>query len=102
MTWPWRRRAAEERRIHCLRVHVLLQRYLDGELDDPRTVRRIAVHLEECHKCGLEAAAYRQVKDALNRRAAPSADALDRLRAFGESLARGEEPPRPGGDTRAG
>ncbi|NUR05210.1 MAG: zf-HC2 domain-containing protein [Streptomyces sp.] len=69
----------------CLRAARALQSYLDGEADQA-TARRVAAHLEECRRCGLEAATYREIKNALARREAPDTAAVDRLRDFGESL----------------
>ncbi|MBA2323614.1 MAG: zf-HC2 domain-containing protein [Pseudonocardiales bacterium] len=40
----------------CLRTARVLQRYFDGELDDPTTIARVHAHLEECRRCGLNAA----------------------------------------------
>lgn len=70
----------------CMHVGPKLQAYLDGEVD-AATVERVTAHLEYCRKCGLEAAAYRAIKDALAQRRQPAEDALARLRAFGEQLA---------------
>lgn len=81
---PFRRRA--DRPMNCMQVGRRLQRYLDGEIDD-LTARRIVRHLEDCRRCGMEAAAYTQIKASLARRAdAPPDDAVARLRAFGERL----------------
>ncbi|MDQ2710317.1 MAG: zf-HC2 domain-containing protein [Actinomycetota bacterium] len=44
------------RMSRCLRTARVLQRYLDGELDDPTTIARVHAHLEECRRCGLNAA----------------------------------------------
>lgn len=77
----------------CMHVGPKLQSYLDGEVD-AATVRRVAAHLEYCRKCGLETAVYREIKRALATREQPAADAVARLRAFGEQLAAtGGEPP---------
>lgn len=70
----------------CMHVGPKLQAYLDGEVD-AATVRRVVAHLEYCRKCGLEAAAYREIKRALAHRELPAEDAVVRLRAFGEQLA---------------
>jgi len=70
----------------CMHAGPKLQAYLDGEVDEA-TVRRVAAHLEYCRRCGLEAAAYREIKRALGAREQPADDALARLRAFGEQLA---------------
>lgn len=86
-----RRRDPAERRLNCMQAARVLQAYLDGESDEV-TARRVAAHLEDCRRCGLQADTYRKIKEALSRREAPDGDAVDRLRAFGESLMRGEEP----------
>lgn len=70
----------------CAKVNRVLQSYLDGETDET-TARRVAAHLEECRRCGLEASVYREIHNALARRAKPDTEAVERLRAFGESLA---------------
>ncbi|MGH9185186.1 MAG: anti-sigma factor family protein [Acidimicrobiales bacterium] len=81
---PFRRRA--DRPMNCRQVGRRLQTYLDGELDD-LTARRIMRHLDDCRRCGMEAAAYTQLKASIARRAdEPPDDAIDRLRAFGERL----------------
>jgi len=71
--------------MNCMRVTRVLQSYLDGEVDEA-TARRVAVHLEDCRRCGLEATVYREVKKTLARREMPDARAVARLRDFGESL----------------
>lgn len=75
--------------LECHKVARVLQTYLDGELDR-RTAEKAAAHLEVCRKCGLEADTYRQLKEALARRAEPvDTEALDRLRAFTHELTEG-------------
>lgn len=69
----------------CREAGRLLQCYLDGELDE-FTARRVAAHLEDCRRCGLEAATFSAIKDALARRAAVPPGAAERLRAFSEDL----------------
>ena len=77
--------------LECRRVGKVLQRYLDGTIDE-HTARRVAAHLDACHRCGFEATTYRQLKDSLTRRNTPVDElALTRLRAFATELA---------GDTR--
>jgi anti-sigma factor RsiW len=78
--------------LTCPEVGELLQQYLDGTIDDDR-VGQIEIHLEECRRCGLEADVYERIKVTLaaQRRDLP-ADSVERLRAFGEQLARGEDP----------
>ncbi len=51
--------------VRCYRTSRALQRYLDGEADD-RTATRIAEHLEECRRCGLNAATYRAIKQVIH------------------------------------
>ena len=71
----------------CMQVMRVLQSYLDGRTDQV-TARRVANHLDACLRCGLEASTYREIKAALARQAAPLDGAsLERLRAFGSSLA---------------
>lgn len=71
--------------LECLRVTRVVQSYLDGVVDEV-TARRVAEHLEQCRRCGLEADTYRAIKDALDRREHTPVDAVDRLRAFAEHL----------------
>lgn len=71
-----------------MQVTRILQAYLDGETDEA-TARRVAAHLEDCRRCGLEAETYRKIKDMLARRSEPDADRLERLRGFAEGRLRG-------------
>jgi anti-sigma factor RsiW len=71
----------------CLRTSRALQRYLDGEADD-LTAARVAEHLEECRRCGLQARIYQAIKEALRSGSRDVDDlALRRLHAFSRSLA---------------
>lgn len=74
----------------CHQVALLLQAYLDAELDAvPR--REVARHLQDCRRCGLEAKTYREVKASLRRRAPdPPAESVERVRQFVARLAAGE------------
>lgn len=88
-----RRTKRAQRKMNCLQVGRTLQSYLDDEIDD-LTARRIAAHLKDCRRCGMEADAYTELKRALNRRAdwidhAP----MDRLRDFSRRLVDGDLPP---------
>lgn len=75
------------RMTRCLRTSRVLQRYLDGEADD-LTAARVAEHLEECRRCGLQARTYLAIKQALRSGSRDVDDlALRRLRAFSRSLA---------------
>lgn len=81
--------------LDCHEVAELLQRYLDGHIDAERA-QRIEEHLDDCVRCGLEAETYERIKTALaTSRPEVSGEAVDRLRAFGEALMRGEESPAP-------
>ncbi len=75
------------RMISCRRVGEVLQAYLDGEVDQI-TTNRVAHHLEDCRRCGMELGVYREIKASLAR-GGPELDhdALERLRAFSEQLA---------------
>lgn len=85
-------RSRANRPMSCRQVGRLLQRYLDHDVDEV-AARRIMRHLEDCQRCGLESAAYTEIKAALARRGSDvPADTLTRLRAFGERLVR-EGPP---------
>lgn len=71
----------------CIEVLRNLDAYLDRQIPDQRTARRIASHLEVCRRCGMKAEAITELKASL-RRLAPTVDAgaLDRLRHFSRSL----------------
>ena len=93
-----RRMLERLRRRRCRQVALVLQAYLDGEVDAD-TAHRVHDHLEECRRCGLEATTYRAIKDAIpmaatdnGRPASPvDRDALDRLRSFADDLVTGEQ-----------
>lgn len=76
---------------NCIEVLRKLDAYLDGEISEPRTARRIAAHLDVCRRCGMKAQTVTELKASL-RRLAPKVDpnALDRLRHFARSLESGE------------
>jgi anti-sigma factor RsiW len=81
--------------LSCHQVGEMLQEYLDGHIDADRA-ERIEAHLEECRRCGLEAETYERIKATLAaQRPEIPADSVDRLRAFGERLARGDDPAAP-------
>ena len=94
---PRRLRGTKEM-ASCMQVMRVLQSYLDGQTDQ-LTARRVANHLDACRRCGLEASTYREIKAALARQAAPVDEtSLQRLRAFGSSLAQhtARNHPQPG------
>lgn len=75
------------RPLSCPEVGRLLQRHLDGEIDELRA-RRIERHLEDCRRCGMTAETYSAIKRSLaEHRPAVPPETIDRLRAFGERLA---------------
>ncbi len=79
--------------MSCHQVAVVLQSYLDQELDEA-TVHKVTAHLDACRRCGLEAETYEALKASLHRvPAGPGEAPIARLRAFGEQLARGELDP---------
>jgi len=83
-----RRRWFRRRRpvVDCHEVGRVLQSYLDDNVE-PGFAGKIAAHLDECRKCGLEATTYIQIKDSLaETRPEVDADAMERLRRFGSRL----------------
>lgn len=80
----------------CFRTSRVLQQYLDGETDE-LTAARVAEHLEECRRCGLQARTYRAIKTAL-RTGAGEVDelALRRLRDFSPLAETNRRPAGPG------
>ena len=85
----WRRRGADQRPLNCKQVARVLQAYLNGDLDELDT-RRVTAHLEDCRRCGLEAATIREIKRALAGRYQPAPETVARLRAFCDDLLQGE------------
>ena len=80
------RQRPSARPLSCRQLARLLQRYLDGELQDPRAVL-VADHLDACLDCGLEAGTYRWLKAQIAG-LAPAEDErqLERLRRFADAL----------------
>lgn len=75
--------------LSCRQLGRLLQRYLDDELDDD-SAEKVAAHLNDCRRCGLEAETYEALRVSLQRGPAGLADEpVARLREFGNRLARG-------------
>jgi predicted anti-sigma-YlaC factor YlaD len=95
---PWRRHNVADRPLTCREVGKLLQRYLDGDTDEHATAK-VAEHLDDCRRCGLEASIYREIKASLARQADVLPETtLARLRRFGEQLAADGPPDAPAGD----
>lgn len=77
----------------CVQVARTLQRYLDGDLDEP-TRAQVADHLAVCRRCGLDEQAYRDIKTALAHRGeAIPTEPIERLRAFAADLSAANPPP---------
>ncbi len=84
---PWLTRF---RRLSCHEVAEVIQAFLDDEADE-LAARRVARHLKDCRRCGMEAATYVAIKGTLSRRRpVPDPGSIQRLRAFGEMLASGQ------------
>ncbi len=81
---------SRRRHLSCHQVAEVLQSYLDGEVDD-LTGRRIAHHLEDCRRCGLELDVYRSIKQSLATRADVDDASLERLRGFGRRILAGPD-----------
>lgn len=92
---PLRRTRTADRPLSCGEVGKVLQRYLDGHVDE-RTAEKVAEHLEDCRRCGLELTVYTEIKASLARRSPEVPEtALDRLRRFGEQLVASSRGPEP-------
>jgi anti-sigma factor RsiW len=78
--------------LSCRKVAKVLQSHLDDELDEERR-RKVAAHLDECERCGLEAEVLDGVRSALRgrREKLPVATATA-LREFSDRLIQGDEP----------
>lgn len=83
---PLRRTGIADRPLSCREVGKVLQRYLDGHIDE-LTAEKVAEHLEDCRRCGLEMTVYTEIKASLARQSPEVPEtALIRLRRFGEQL----------------
>lgn len=92
MSWWRRTRTVTNGPLSCAEVAELLQQFLDDESDEV-TAGRVAAHLDDCERCGIEADVYRDIKAALARRRAPVPDvSVRRLRQFGDRIAAGDLP----------
>jgi anti-sigma factor RsiW len=93
---PLYRSRVTDRPLSCHEVGKVLQHYLDGHIDD-LTADKVAEHLEDCRRCGLELTVYQEIKVSLARQSPALPDAaVARLRRFGEQLLRdGSEPEHP-------
>ena len=92
---PLRRTPVADRPLSCGEVGKVLQRYLDGHVDE-LTAEKVAEHLEDCRRCGLELTVYTEIKASLARQSPEIPEtALDRLRRFGEQLIDRSPEPEP-------
>lgn len=71
--------------MRCRHVMRVIQSYVDGETDSV-TAERVAEHLEDCHRCGLEVETYRAIKESLARHERPSRATVVKIRAFWQEL----------------
>lgn len=86
MSWWSRFRRARRDTLDCHEVALVMQQYLDGELDQVAT-QAVAAHLEDCRRCGMEAEEYERLKTRLGDLSAPvDEDAIRRLRDFVDGL----------------
>lgn len=84
-------RLRPNRPLDCRAVAKVLQQFLDDESDE-LTARRVAAHLDDCLRCGMEADTYLAIKASLAGAATPLDDeAAHRLRTFGAELL--DDPP---------
>lgn len=85
----WRMIRSTDDVASCMEVLRKLDAYMDGQIPDERTARRIAAHLEVCGRCGLEAQTLADLKASL-RRLTPRVDppTLERLQRFARELER--------------
>lgn len=83
--WRW-----TPRPMSCHEVQAVIQAFLDDETDEV-AARRVADHLHDCVRCGMEAATYEDIKRSVRRSGPPlDPESIARLRTFGEQLAAGE------------
>lgn len=71
----------------CAEAMRNLQAFLDGEIRDELTLKRVEAHLEICRRCGLEAETYRAIKESL-RMSGQAVDqgVVDRLTDFARRI----------------
>ncbi len=75
------------RGLTCQQVAVVLQQYLDEELD-PNEVPKVLEHLDACKDCGLEATIYTRIKASLHAHQEEPDDAsMAKIRALATELA---------------
>lgn len=72
----------------CAEVMRSLEAYLDGEIRDELTARRLASHLEVCESCGLEAHTLTELKTRLTRLESVDVTTVEELKQFARSLAK--------------
>ncbi len=73
-------------RARCREVRKLIGGFIDGEVDQDLAAK-IAEHLDDCRRCGLDAGVYTRVKQSLQARPPMvDDDAVARLREFGSDI----------------
>lgn len=72
----------------CAEVMRSIEAYLDGEISDKFTARRLASHLEVCERCGLEARTLTELKSRLTRMETVDVTTVEELKQFARSLAK--------------
>jgi anti-sigma factor RsiW len=70
-----------------MEVRRVINGFVDGQVEEGFAAK-IAEHLEDCRRCGLDAEVYANIKQSLQSKP-PTIDdeAMDRLREFGSKLA---------------
>ena len=82
-----RSRFRRSSRARCMEVRRVINGFVDGQVEEGFAAK-IAEHLEDCRRCGLDAEVYANIKRSLQSKP-PTIDdeAIDRLREFGSKLA---------------
>jgi hypothetical protein len=84
--WPAIR---QDEHLACVEVARLVHRFVDDEIEDPVVVGALIAHVDVCAPCNWERETLRTIKATLAaRRVDPSAESVERLRAYGASLMR--------------
>ncbi len=70
----------------CDEVLVILQAYLDGEVDAD-TAAKVAQHIERCSDCTVEAETYQLIVEQIQQRTRPvDPKVIEALEQFGHQL----------------
>lgn len=77
---------SKRRNVNCRELGTVLQSYLDDDLE-PDFADKIAAHLKDCRKCGLDLDTYKRIKDSLAAKTPEvEPEVVARLRQFGNEL----------------